>query len=77
MQVIRIELTCEINIVISAAAYTSDALYILIVFKDTHQSCDTALDRSFINDFRIGDAGLRERILNVVEHDGDRFFTSN
>ena len=77
MQVICIEFSCKIDIIVPAAAHRPDPFHILIILENSHQTGNTAFDRSFINNLRIRDTGLRQGSLNIIEHNRNCLRTPN
>ncbi len=65
------------NKINTSASYRTDLVQILIIFKDTHETGDTALNRCLIQNIGIFDTGLRTGCLNIIEHNSYRSLSAD
>ena len=72
-----IKFFCKMHIILTAASNRTNLLHPVVVFKNTHQSCDRTFYRSFVYHIGTFDTGLRNGTVNVIEHDRIRSFPTD
>jgi len=63
---------CVIHKVITAASYISDLFKALVIFKYTHQTGNSSLNRHFIYNSCFFCSGLRASLYNIIKHNCKR-----